>query len=126
MYHKLNIAPDRAVYYRYNPDADVLAIRLTPEFGPATEEALPDQPDVTLSRHPQSGAALGLRVAGVQRLILDLLVRDVVLRAGTRLDLGAHTPAGGFAAPSTAAGPRASLAPSSPAGDDGHGQDAGA
>ncbi len=116
MYHKLNIAPDRTVYYRYNPDADVLAVRLTPEFGPATEEALPDQPDVTLSRHPQTGAALGLRVAGVQRLILDLLVRDVVMRAGTRLDLASPAKAGGTAAAAMpAARPAATPSPIAPA-----------
>jgi len=86
MYHKLNISPDETIYYRYNPEADVLALRLTPDFGPAVEAPLPDLPEATLSRDAASGAVVGLRVSGVQQLILDSLVRDLFGRARRHLE----------------------------------------
>ena len=94
MHHELKIPPDQTVYYRYNPQADVLAVRFTAQFEPGEETPLPDLPQVSLTRDSESGACVGLRIAGVQQLILGALVRDVLAQARPELEsAGALAPA---------------------------------
>lgn len=112
MHHELNITPEETIYYRYNPEADVLALRLAPTFGPAVEDPLPDLPDVTLSRDAATGDPVGLRIAGVQQFILNSLIREVFSRARPYLESQTIQARGGSAAGGAASALAAAPSPS--------------
>ncbi len=94
MHQELKISPDQSLYYRYNPQGDVLAVRFEPRFDPGREEPVADMPQVSLIRDESSGDCLGLRIEGVQQMILGALVRDVFARLRPELEsAGAIEPA---------------------------------
>lgn len=91
MHQELRLSDDQTLYYRYNPQADVLAVRFKPDFKAADERPLPAQPAISTSHDLEGGAALGLRISGVQQMLLQSLIRDAYALAAPALGLTASS-----------------------------------
>ncbi len=93
MHQELRLSDDQTLYYRYNPQADVLAVRFKPDFKAADERPLPAQPAISTSHDLEGGATLGLRISGVQQMLLQSLIRDAYALAAPILGLATAPPA---------------------------------
>ena len=91
MHQELRLSDDQTLYYRYNPQADVLAVRFKPDFKAADERPLPAQPSISTSHDLDGGSVLGLRISGVQQLLLQSLIRDAITLAAPALGTAAPT-----------------------------------
>jgi ATP-dependent RNA helicase RhlE len=80
--NEITLPSGETVYYEYNPRSDALDIQLKPATNPTDLEPMPGSPHVQLRRDRVSGAVVALAVHGVQALLLEHLVRDLVAHAG--------------------------------------------
>ncbi|MCB9172566.1 MAG: DEAD/DEAH box helicase [Ardenticatenales bacterium] len=90
---QLRISPRETVDYRYDPTEDRLEIRFSDASTPTAPEAVPHAPHVTLQRDTESGAVSALRVDGVQQLILERLVTDLIFELRPMLSPPVPAPA---------------------------------
>jgi len=102
--------------YDYNPRTDALTVQLRPHAGATLEAPLEGEPRVTVTRDAATGTAVALRVAGVQAMLLERIVRDLAERvASGGLGDAAHavsperTPAVEAEAPALEAAPGVAL-----------------
>lgn len=84
--NEITLPSGETVQYEYNPRSDALDIQIRSTANATHLEPMPGAAHVQVRRDRESGAVVALAVHGVQALLLEHLVRDLVALSGD--DLG--------------------------------------